>query len=161
MERLIIDSQWKSNILFFHQRMCISIYNSIFPQVLLPTRKSFDFDAGHHNKLKTFSKLFGSVSLDQVSGCSSSEMIKGEMEGHDSLMLNILSSPIFIFSASYVHVSCWSCPSRIFPILLFSYLVSQTRNSLLIFKWSGISCLCVLCMTSLTMPSRMRLFFFI
>lgn len=118
--KFTIHWQGNSNNLFFqYPRMHISIYNSLFPQLLLPIRKIFDFDARHHYKLKTFRELFGSLSLDHVSACSSPEIIEGGTEWNGSLMLNILSSPTFIFSASHVHVSCWSCSSRTSTILLF------------------------------------------
>lgn len=58
------------------------------PDPLL-TRKSFDFSAGHHYKLKKgFSEILCSISLEQFNGCSSPEVVKAEMQCKEMLMLN-------------------------------------------------------------------------
>lgn len=64
--------------------------------------------------------------------------VKHLFQGHllhnswHSVLQDILDCPIFSFSASCVHVSCCSYTSKISQILLFSYLVPQPGNTILI-----------------------------
>lgn len=85
---------------------------------------------------------FASLDKDLLTICPQIRLIsvvKSLLQGHLlhnswlSVLQDILDSPKFIFATSCVQVSCWPCPSSISPILLlFSYLLPQTGNTILV-----------------------------